>query len=108
MSLKQHSYMLCLDGFSLRLKNVNIQLKKLHRFRNDQPIDEPPSKRHIVTPENDPEQSLYTCKGIRSGRPSYSEISNELTTKNLRECNRVLKVNLHLGNTASSQLCVSD
>lgn len=93
MSLKQHSCMLCLDGFWLRLKKFKHSIqKKLHRFRNDQPIDELPSARHIVTPENDPEQSLYTCRGIRSGRPSYSETSDHLTTKNLREYNRALKV----------------
>nr|XP_046252037.1 titin isoform X2 [Scatophagus argus] len=59
-------------------------------FKEDQPIDLVTSERHIVTPQNDPEQSLYTCQGIRSGRPSYSVISAHFKTKNLLLKRRVL------------------
>ncbi|XP_035500650.2 titin isoform X1 [Scophthalmus maximus] len=59
-------------------------------FREGQPIDLPPSKRHVVTPQNDPEQSLYTCRGISTGRPSYSKLSESFKTKNLLLKRRVL------------------
>ncbi|XP_031700313.1 titin [Anarrhichthys ocellatus] len=59
-------------------------------FKDGQPIDLQPSEKHAVTPQNDPEQSLYTCKGIRTGRPSYSRSSDSLKTKNLLLKRRVL------------------
>nr|XP_019951972.1 PREDICTED: immunoglobulin superfamily member 1-like [Paralichthys olivaceus] len=59
-------------------------------FREGKPIDLPPSERHTVTPQSDPEQSLYTCRGVRSGRPSYSKLSNSFKTKNLLLKRRVL------------------
>ncbi|KAL3064292.1 hypothetical protein OYC64_000555 [Pagothenia borchgrevinki] len=48
------------------------------------------SEKHTVTPQNNPEQSLYTCQGIRSGRPTYSKFSESFTTKNLLLKRRVL------------------
>ncbi|XP_054464456.1 carcinoembryonic antigen-related cell adhesion molecule 5 [Anoplopoma fimbria] len=59
-------------------------------FKEGQPIDRPPSEKHAVTPQNDPEQSLYTCQGIRTGRPSYSRRSDSFKTKNLLLKRRVL------------------
>ncbi|XP_068454176.1 hemicentin-2 [Clinocottus analis] len=59
-------------------------------FKEGQPINLPYSKRHTVTPQNDPEQSLYTCQGIRTGRPSYSRSSDSFKTKNLLLKRRVL------------------
>lgn len=63
-----------------------------HRFKEGHPINFSLSEKHTVTPENDPEQSLYTCKGIRTGRPSYSKTSDSFHTKNLRKYNRGLVV----------------
>ncbi|XP_034000611.1 titin-like isoform X4 [Trematomus bernacchii] len=48
------------------------------------------SEKHTVTPQNNPEQSLYTCQGTRSGRPTYSKFSESFTTKNLLLKRRVL------------------
>ncbi|XP_034392960.1 titin-like isoform X2 [Cyclopterus lumpus] len=59
-------------------------------FRKGQSINLPPSEKHTVTPQNDPEQSLYTCQGIRTGRPSYSRSSDSFKTKNLLLKRRVL------------------
>ncbi|XP_071332393.1 cell adhesion molecule CEACAM5 isoform X2 [Trachinotus anak] len=59
-------------------------------FQNGNPIEQPPSERHIVTPQSDPEQSLYTCYGSRTGRPSYSKLSISYKTKNLLLKRRVL------------------
>ncbi|KAM6983048.1 cell adhesion molecule CEACAM5 [Tautogolabrus adspersus] len=59
-------------------------------FREDKPINDPPSERHTVTPQDNPEQSQYTCKGIRNGRPSYTKTSEHFTTKNLLLKRRVL------------------
>ncbi|XP_035512107.1 hemicentin-1-like [Morone saxatilis] len=59
-------------------------------FKNNIAIDRPTSAKHTVTPQDDPEQSLYTCKGNRSGRPSYSKMSDQFTTKNLLLKRRVL------------------
>ncbi|XP_068180932.1 obscurin-like protein 1 isoform X2 [Antennarius striatus] len=59
-------------------------------FKEDEIIDVPPSEKYIVTPQNDPDQSMYTCKGIRHGRPSYSKISEQFKTKNLLLKRRVL------------------
>ncbi|XP_040007921.1 B-cell receptor CD22 isoform X3 [Xiphias gladius] len=59
-------------------------------FKEEQPLNLLPSERHIVTPHDDPEQSLYTCHGIRSGRPSYSKRSDSFRTKNLLLKRRVL------------------
>ncbi|XP_018541401.1 titin isoform X1 [Lates calcarifer] len=53
-------------------------------------INQLPSERHTVTPQNDPDQSLYTCQGIRAGRPSYSKHSDSFKTKNLLLKRRVL------------------
>ncbi|XP_075952522.1 Fc receptor-like protein 5 [Anarhichas minor] len=59
-------------------------------FKEGQPINLQPSEKHAVTPQNDPEQSLYTCQGIRTGRPSYSRSSDYFKTKNLLLKRRVL------------------
>ncbi|XP_077464560.1 cell adhesion molecule CEACAM5 [Stigmatopora argus] len=48
------------------------------------------SNRYTVTPQNDPKQSEYVCRGIRPGRPSYSKRSDPLATKNLVLKRRVL------------------
>ncbi|XP_029291378.1 hemicentin-1 [Cottoperca gobio] len=48
------------------------------------------SEKHTVTPQNDPEQSQYTCEGIRTGRPSYSKRSDPYMTKNLLLKRKVL------------------
>lgn len=61
------------------------------RFREGETIEQPPSKTHTVTPQDDPEQRQYSCQGIRAGRPSYSKISDQLKTKNLREYKGVLE-----------------
>ncbi|XP_070766286.1 uncharacterized protein [Enoplosus armatus] len=58
-------------------------------FKEDQPINST-SERHTVTPQNDPEQSHYTCHGIRTGRPSYSKRSDSFKTKNLLLKRRLL------------------
>ncbi|XP_059190177.1 titin [Centropristis striata] len=59
-------------------------------FKAGERIDRPPSEKHTVTPQDDPEQSLYTCRGIRTGRPSYSTDSHSYKTKNLLLKRRVL------------------
>ncbi|KAL6119610.1 fcrl5 [Pungitius sinensis] len=59
-------------------------------FKAGQHIDLPPSEKHIVTPLNNPEQSEYTCRGISTGRPSYSRNSDSFQTKNLLLKRRVL------------------
>nr|XP_020490707.1 titin-like [Labrus bergylta] len=59
-------------------------------FKEDKPINHPPSEKHIVTPQDNPEQSQYTCQGIRDGRPSYSKTSQHFMTKNLLLKRRVL------------------
>ncbi|KAM4610085.1 B-cell receptor CD22-like isoform 1-T1 [Polymixia lowei] len=48
------------------------------------------SSEHTVTPKDDPNQSQYSCKGIRTGRPSYSTTSDPFKTKNLLLKRRVL------------------
>ncbi|XP_034551723.1 titin [Notolabrus celidotus] len=58
-------------------------------FREDKPIQKM-SEKYVVTPQNDPEQSQYTCMGIRNGRPSYSKRSEHFKTKNLLLKRRVL------------------
>lgn len=83
-----HSNMYCVDPHL----SENFNMQKLYRFKEDQPINLPPSEKYTVTPQNDPEQSRYTCQGIRTGRPSYSETSYQFKTKNLREYNRALEV----------------
>lgn len=58
------------------------------RFKDGQPIDPAPSpdtNTYTVTPQDDPEQSVYSCQGTRNGRPKYSKISDQFKTKNLRE-----------------------
>ncbi|XP_054642037.1 B-cell receptor CD22 isoform X2 [Dunckerocampus dactyliophorus] len=59
-------------------------------FMKGQGIVNSSSDKYTVTPQNDPEQSQYTCQGIRTGRPSYSTKSDSLTTKNLLLKRRVL------------------
>ncbi|KAM6929339.1 basement membrane-specific heparan sulfate proteoglycan core protein [Lycodopsis pacificus] len=59
-------------------------------FKEGQPIKLLPSEKHAVTPQNDPEQSMYTCQGISTGRPSYSRSSDSFKTKNLLLKRRVL------------------
>ncbi|XP_068608306.1 carcinoembryonic antigen-related cell adhesion molecule 5-like [Brachionichthys hirsutus] len=59
-------------------------------FKEDRPMDLPPSEKYTVTPQNDPDQSLYTCQGNRHGRPSYSKTSEQFKTKNLLLKRRVL------------------
>ncbi|XP_032376618.1 sialoadhesin [Etheostoma spectabile] len=58
-------------------------------FKEEQPINLL-SEKHTVTPENNPEQSEYSCRGIRTGRPSYSKPSDSFKTKNLLLKRRVL------------------
>ncbi|XP_058498237.1 hemicentin-1-like [Solea solea] len=48
------------------------------------------SRTHMVRPADDPQQSLYTCQGVRSGRPSYSQRSASFKTKNLLLKRRIL------------------
>ncbi|XP_054905536.1 titin [Poeciliopsis prolifica] len=45
---------------------------------------------HKVTPNNDPEQSSYTCEGIRTERPMFSQRSDSYRTKNLLLKRRIL------------------
>nr|XP_033485460.1 titin isoform X2 [Epinephelus lanceolatus] len=59
-------------------------------FKEGQRINQPLTEKHTVTPQNDPEQSLYTCQGVSNGRPSYSKISESFKTKNLLLKRRVL------------------
>lgn len=49
------------------------------------------SEKYVVTPQNNAEQGSYSCKGVRTERPSYSKDSSPFATKNLREYNRGLK-----------------
>uniref|UniRef100_A0A8C6TBT6 Ig-like domain-containing protein n=2 Tax=Neogobius melanostomus TaxID=47308 RepID=A0A8C6TBT6_9GOBI len=58
-------------------------------FKGGEEIAQNMSK-HLVTPQNDPEQSEYTCQGVRTGRPSYTTSSEPLKTKNLLLKRRVL------------------
>lgn len=57
------------------------------RLKNGQEIVQEPSPdtTYTVTPQDDPEQSVYSCQGMRNGRPKYSKFSNQFKTKNLRE-----------------------
>uniref|UniRef100_A0A3Q3LP34 Immunoglobulin superfamily member 1-like n=1 Tax=Mastacembelus armatus TaxID=205130 RepID=A0A3Q3LP34_9TELE len=59
-------------------------------FKERQGINSPSSEKYVVTPKNDPEQSQYSCQGIRNERPFYSRSSDSLTTKNLLLKRRVL------------------
>ncbi|TDH10524.1 hypothetical protein EPR50_G00076080 [Perca flavescens] len=59
-------------------------------WKEGQPINVSLSEKYTVTPENNPEQSLYTCQGNRTGRPSYSKTSDSFKTKNLLLKRRVL------------------
>ncbi|XP_070825108.1 cell adhesion molecule CEACAM5 [Chaetodon trifascialis] len=60
-------------------------------FKEDQPINVTlRNEKYIVTPQNDPKQSQYTCRGFRTGRPSYSKTSDQFKTKNLLLKRRVL------------------
>lgn len=62
-----------------------LKIKFKNRFKEQDLLNVTQSEKHIVTPHNDPEQSVYFCKGVRDGRPSYSKKSDALKTKNLRE-----------------------
>ena len=74
----------CVDSYlsenSCRKFNIH-----LNRYREGKLIDLPTSEKHLVTPQNDPGQSLYTCRGNLTGQPSYSKFSDSFKTKNLRE-----------------------
>ncbi|RVE70613.1 hypothetical protein OJAV_G00065970 [Oryzias javanicus] len=59
-------------------------------FRGDVAVGEVPAEKYIVTPQNDPDQSQYTCKGIRTERPTYSRNSPPFKTKNLLLKRRIL------------------
>ncbi|XP_029361564.1 titin [Echeneis naucrates] len=59
-------------------------------FKDQEEIHGAHKEKHHVTPTNDPEQSSYTCHGIRTGRPSYSKPSASLKTKNLLLKRRIL------------------
>uniref|UniRef100_A0A8C5D658 Titin-like n=1 Tax=Gouania willdenowi TaxID=441366 RepID=A0A8C5D658_GOUWI len=59
-------------------------------FKEEHPINSPPSEKHIVTPQNDPDQREYKCQGERNGRPSYSKQSTTFKTKNLLLKRRLL------------------
>uniref|UniRef100_A0A3B3C9E7 Ig-like domain-containing protein n=1 Tax=Oryzias melastigma TaxID=30732 RepID=A0A3B3C9E7_ORYME len=59
-------------------------------FRGDVAVGEVPAEKYIVTPQNDPDQSQYSCKGIRSERPTYSKNSPLFKTKNLLLKRRIL------------------
>ncbi|XP_044065660.1 basement membrane-specific heparan sulfate proteoglycan core protein isoform X2 [Siniperca chuatsi] len=59
-------------------------------FKENKQIDLEPSEKHTVTPQDNHEQSGYTCQGIRTGRPSYSKRSDPFNTKNLLLKRRVL------------------
>ncbi|XP_062283587.1 titin isoform X2 [Scomber scombrus] len=48
------------------------------------------SEKYVVTPQNNPEQGSYSCQGLRTERPSYSEDSSSFATKNLLLKRRVL------------------
>lgn len=54
-----------------------------NRFMEGRQIMNASSEKYTVRPQNDPVQSQYICKGIHSGRPSYSQPSDALATKNL-------------------------
>ncbi|KAK2851437.1 hypothetical protein Q5P01_007713 [Channa striata] len=61
-------------------------------FKEEQPTNEHREYRekYPVTPKNNPEQSLYRCKGSRNERPHYSKRSDPFKTKNLLLKRRVL------------------
>lgn len=59
-------------------------------YKGDEEIAESSSEKHVITPQNDPDQSEYMCEGVRSGRPSYTKRSQPLKTKNLLLKRRVL------------------
>lgn len=65
-----------------------------NRYKEGKTISLSTSEKHTVTPHNDPEQSQYTCHGVRSERPLYSKESQLFKTKNLRKCDRRHKVSL--------------
>ncbi|XP_020785663.2 hemicentin-1-like [Boleophthalmus pectinirostris] len=63
---------------------------KFEWFKGSEIIEQPFSKKHTVTPQNDPDQNQYTCKGKRDGRPAYTKTSEPLKTTNLLLKRRVL------------------
>ncbi|XP_044207545.1 obscurin [Thunnus albacares] len=58
--------------------------------KEGEPINQTFSEKYTVTPHNNPEQSLYTCRGVRTARPFYSKDSQSFATKNLLLKRRVL------------------
>lgn len=59
-------------------------------FKAGEEVTQSLSETHVITPQNDPDQSEYMCQGIRTGRPSYTKRSEPLKTKNLLLKRRVL------------------
>ncbi|XP_015823441.3 Fc receptor-like protein 5 [Nothobranchius furzeri] len=59
-------------------------------FKENEQVDLPLSEEHKVTPQDDPDQSRYTCKGTRNERPFYSVTSDSYRTKNLLLKRRIL------------------
>ncbi|XP_056897870.1 hemicentin-1 isoform X2 [Takifugu flavidus] len=59
-------------------------------YRDGRKLENPPSPTYRVTPQDDPEQSQYSCQGIRNGTLSYSRISDQFWTKNLLLKRRLL------------------
>uniref|UniRef100_A0A3B3YUG6 Ig-like domain-containing protein n=1 Tax=Poecilia mexicana TaxID=48701 RepID=A0A3B3YUG6_9TELE len=53
-------------------------------------VSQSTSSKYKVTPNNDPEQSSYTCEGIRNERPLFSVRSDSYRTKNLLLKRRIL------------------
>ncbi|XP_046896066.1 hemicentin-2-like isoform X2 [Hypomesus transpacificus] len=47
-------------------------------------------RKHTVTPQEDPDQSQYSCEGQREGRPSYSTRSEAFKTRKLALKRKVL------------------
>ncbi|XP_067096977.1 Fc receptor-like protein 5 [Osmerus mordax] len=47
-------------------------------------------RKYTVTPQEDPDQSQYSCEGQREGRPSYSTRSEAFKTRNLALKRKVL------------------
>ncbi|KAF1390447.1 hypothetical protein PFLUV_G00058140 [Perca fluviatilis] len=79
------------DSLVLRCRVLESQDVWNYKWlKEGQQINVSLSEKYTVTPENNPEQSLYTCQGIRTGRPSYSKTSDSFKTKNLLLKRRVL------------------
>ncbi|XP_043967039.1 carcinoembryonic antigen-related cell adhesion molecule 5-like isoform X3 [Gambusia affinis] len=59
-------------------------------YKEDINVSRSLSSTYKVTPHDDPEQSSYTCEGIRTERPMYSQRSDSYRTKNLLLKRRIL------------------